>query len=87
MDALGINLQYLLAQCISFLFLILFSTLIAFALLLVIRSFRPEFLSKPLTTLEASSEGLLIPDEYAELSKSYELRKFGKAFVLIPQEG
>jgi hypothetical protein len=86
MDALGINFQYLLIQCFSFLLLLFFSSLIAFVLLLVVRSFRPELFTSTLITLEAKTEGLLVPGEYIGPSQSYELRKFGKALMLIPRE-
>jgi hypothetical protein len=39
-----------------------------------------------LTTLEPGSEGLLVPVDHVKESRAYELRKFGKALVLVPKE-
>ena len=86
MDTLGINWQYLVLQCVNFVIFVGFVVVIVFVGLSVVRSYRPSMLSKHLMDLERTPEGLVIPSELLEGSKSFELRRFGKALIVISKE-
>jgi hypothetical protein len=75
MDALGINWQYLVFQCVNFVFFPVFVVVIVF----VVRLFRPDMLSKHLMDLERTPEGLVIPRVLLEGGNAFEVRKFGKS--------
>ncbi len=79
MDAFGINWQYLLFQWSSF----IFNFIVVF---LLVRAFRPGILSHHLINLKSNSEGLTIPKEFIDKANTYELRKFGKALIVISKE-
>jgi hypothetical protein len=83
MDALGINWQYLLYQCSILIFNFMFAVIVVF---LLVRKFRPGILSHHLINLKSNSEGLIIPKEFIDKTNIYELRKFGKALMLISKE-
>ena len=83
MDAWGINWQYLLFQCSIFIFNFIFAIIVVF---LLVRSFRPGILSHHLINLKSNSEGLTIPKEFIDKANTYELRKFGKALIVISKE-
>ncbi len=85
MDTFGINWQYLLLQCISFILFALFVSSIVFIGLSIVRSHRPAMLSKHMMNLKPTSEGLVIPSEVLEGSEGYELRRFGKSLIVIPK--
>ncbi len=83
MDVLGINWQYLFLQCVNFVIFAVFVVMIMFVGLSIVRSYRPGMLSKHLMNLERTPEGLVIPSELLEGSESFELRRFGKALIVI----
>ena len=86
MDTIGINWQYILHQIVNFIILLGFSGIFLISVVFVLRAQRPAFLSKHVSDLTATSDGLFIPNEYLERSDKYELRKFGKAVIVISQE-
>lgn len=86
MDALGINWQYLLFLCSSLMFIFIFSIIVVFAAFLLVRAFRPGILSHHLISLKSNSEGLTIPKEFIDKTNTYEIRKFGKALIVISKE-
>ena len=86
MDALGINWQYLVLQCVNFVIFVVFVVVIVFVGLSVVRSYRPSMLSKHLMDLERTPEGLFIPSELLEGSNAFEVRKFGKSLIVISKE-
>ena len=83
MDALGINWQYLLFLCSSLIFNFMFAIIAVF---LLVRAFRPGILSHHLINLNSNSEGLTIPKEFIDKTNTYELRKYGKALIVISKE-
>ncbi len=58
MDALGINWQYILIQIVNFIILLGFSGIFLIAVVFVLRAQRPAFLSKHVSDLTATSDGL-----------------------------
>jgi len=82
-DTLGINWQFLLAQVINFLFLLGLVSLVTFLAVILLRRSNPRFLSQFLSELSAEPQGLVIPTSYLGASRSYELRRYGKALLLI----
>ena len=83
MDTFGINWQFLLAQVINFLFLLGLVSLVTFLGVVILRRFNPRLLSQFLSDLSAEPQGPVIPRSYLGSSDSFELRRYGKALLLI----
>lgn len=85
MGALGINWQYLLLQLLACVSMLILSIITAIVFMILVRALRPGFLTAHLSHLSAGPEGVVIPHEYLEASTDYELRRYGKALVILPK--
>ncbi len=84
-DTLGINWRYLLLQLVACVVVLSLSILTATMLLLALRALRPGIFSAHLSDLVTTPEGIVVPDRYLQTSGTYELRQYGKAFLLAPK--
>ena len=83
MDTIGINWQFLLTQLLNFLFLLALTALIALLGAVLLRRFNPRLMSHFLADLSAEDDGLIIPRSYLGTSDTFELRRYGRALLLI----
>jgi hypothetical protein len=85
MDALGINWQYLLLQLLACVSMLILSIITAIMFMILVRALRPGFLTAHLCHLSAGPEGVVIPHDYLEATTDYDLRRYGKALLLLPK--